>query len=406
MTFFTPDTSYFENYIDKGKYTLIWRLSLLFMFFFAALGIAALFYDWKASVIDWVVFITAALGFFYLNKTKRYKPIFWSFTVFAAIIVSFSLNASLQTIHYSEMIWVVSVIIFSFIGLGRKVGLLFMIAMLSMLFVHVYFVLNSQIETIRIHTTTELTGLCVELGFGVFSVSYLIHQYLLFQAYSESQLILANRELGYQNQLINRKNEENLTLIKEVHHRVKNNLQIIVSLLRMQKEEVNSLESKNHFDEAINRILAMSLIHQKLYQEKELSNIEVVSYLKELIHDVLHSTLRGDQQIETQINVDVERLDLQAIVPIGLILNELVMNSLKHAFKSTNKGLILVNFNAINNGEGAQITYSDNGDWVENDSIVKGFGIELIELLSEQMGGKISRTNSTYAIRIEHFENQ
>jgi two-component sensor histidine kinase len=403
MIFFTPDTTRFENYIDKGKYTLIWRLSLLFMFFFAALGVSALFYDSTASLIDWVVFCVASLGFIYLNKTKKYKPIFWVYSVFAAIIVSFSLNASLQTIHYSEMIWIVSVIIFSFIGLGRKVGLLFMLAMLSMLFVHVYLVLNNQIESMRAHTFSELAGLCVELGFGVFSVSYLIHQYLLFQSYSESQLILANRELEYQNRLIHRKNQENLTLIKEVHHRVKNNLQIIVSLLRMQKEEVKSIESKAHFDEAINRILAMSLIHQKLYQEKELSNIEVAAYLDELIRDILRSTLGYDQQIDARIEVGIDRLDLQSIVPLGLILNELVMNSLKHAFNISKQGLISVSFEPFNEGNGVLLTYSDNGAWIEGTTDEKGFGLELIYLLTEQMGGSIQRNGSTFRFQIEQL---
>lgn len=399
MSFFSPDTSFFDNYIDKGKYTLIWRLSLLFMFFFAALGISALFYDLKASMIDWTVLLISSAGFFYLRSTKRYKPIFWSFTVFAAVIVSISLNVDMQTIHYSEMIWIVAVIIFAFIGLGRKAGLLFMFSLLIMLGVHIFFVLNSQIKEMREHDFNELLGLTVEMCFGIFSVSYLIHQYLLFQSYSEAQLILANRELEYQNRLIYRKNEENLTLVKEVHHRVKNNLQIIVSLLRMQRDEVKSEETKRHFSEAINRILTMSLIHQKLYQEKELSNIDVDAYLRELIQDILRSSLRQDQHIKCAIEVRIKTLDLESIIPIGLMLNELVMNSLKHAFRTSRKGAITVRFLPLES-TGFSLYYADDGSWIDDESFRKGFGLELIYLLAEQMGGTITRSGSVYEIAI------
>ena len=121
------------------------------------------------------------------------------------------------------------------------------------------------------------------------------------------------------NGTLKQKNKENLTLVKEIHHRVKNNLQIIISLLRLQKGELKSLEAKEHFTEAINRIMVMSLIHKKLYQQEELASISIKSYLEDLSSDIISITSLG-KPVEVVINSNIETIGLKTIVPLGLLI--------------------------------------------------------------------------------------
>ena len=186
-----------------------------------------------------------------------------------------------------------------------------------------------------------------------------------------------------QNKLILSKNSENETLLKEIHHRVKNNLQIVISLLRMQSMEMKSEESKTYFTEAINRIMAMFLVHQKLYGEKELSKIDLEKYIEELVNDIIAISF-DKNNIELLIKVNVEYLSLDTIMPLGLLINELASNSLKHAFNDKD-GQISIVINQT--GDKFDFDYSDNGIWKTPVSDRVSFGVELIDILTDQMNG-------------------
>lgn len=222
-----------------------------------------------------------------------------------------------------------------------------------------------------------------------------MRQFVLFQKYSESSLKQANADLENRNQLILSKSKENETLVKEIHHRVKNNLQIIISLLRMQSTELKSEESKSHFTEAINRIMAMSLIHQKLYGEKELSKIELKSYAEELVKEIISVSDQGEN-ISVTIDSNMETMNIDTIVPLGLLINELVSNSLKHAFSSDKKGVIELRI--LQKEDHYELTYSDSGTWKAIEEGTTSFGLELVDILTEQMNGEktLNTDNGTH----------
>ncbi len=314
------------------------------------------------------------------------------------VIIAITCNLPTGIPHAPDFMWGLSLVIFTFTTLGRKYGWISLcsFALISGIhFVYFYEMIELQYKPL---TTIDLIGISTEIFLALCLCGYFISQHLSFTKYTEGQMSLANAELELQNQIIQRKSDENAILVKEIHHRVKNNLQIIISLLRMHRDEVSSPEAQKDFDEAINRILSMALLHQQMYREKELSRFNLEEYVTILIHDIVESYRSANQEIETKIKIQNVALKLESIVPLGLLINELVSNSLKHAFSNEQKGTIQLSIKRID--EGFLLVYSDDGVWVESDLMVKGFGSELVEMLSEQLNGKLTRNGSSYELLV------
>ncbi|ASS49771.1 MAG: hypothetical protein CHH17_13750 [Candidatus Fluviicola riflensis] len=404
MRFFSPETPFFTEYTDRGKYLLTWRLSMICMLVFTLLASTLMVIHPVAFVIYLIAAFVGFLGLIYLRKTKRYQDVFWMYSITGSVLIAVSLFIEMDSIHVTEFIWVVSVTIFSFIGLNRKTGVFFLILNGIAILAHLVYFFNSDIPIKRPVSVFESGGVLVEVALGLFMIGYLLHQYLLFQVYAEKQLILLNQELGEQNQVILKRNEENATLVKEVHHRVKNNLQIIISLLRMHGEEVKSKDTKRHFAEAVNRIMSMSLIHQKLYQEKELSTIDFDSYLQDLSHEIMTSYGKEHKDSNCYFQSDVKRIGLQTVVPLGLLINELMTNSLKHAFVGNEKKEIFIRL-AQPDENHLLLEFSDTGSWKAKPEDSEGFGLELISLLTQQLEGSFERTGSNYRFELCNLDH-
>ncbi len=311
------------------------------------------------------------------------------------------MNTALNLTHYVDILWIMVCIYIAFVGLGRKVGLIFIVFNALLLGIFFFHTLNTHIEVLKPRTDFELMGEFIEITFALFIVSYLSYQYLLFQSYSKKELEFAYNELESQNELITVRNNENTLLMKEVHHRVKNNLQIITSLLRLQKNTLNP-DVAEKFDEAINRIMTMALIHSKLYQSDDLSKVNIESYINDLVNEIL-STLSSNENIATNIYSNYNSIGLKTIVPLGLLLNELLSNSFKHAFKNNEKGEITIEITTENEID-FTFKYSDTGTWKENQSPRFNFGLELIETLTSQMDGNFKRKESSYVFNLKNLD--
>lgn len=297
------------------------------------------------------------------------------------------MNTMIHTFHYSDLVWMMCIILFAFIGLSYKVAFFFVGLHIVGLSYFIVFGLNEHVISITQRSVVELIAVVIEISFAFLVMSYLIYENVRYHKYIWAELQEKNVQLAF-------KNKENQTLLKEVHHRVKNNLQIVVSLLRIQNTEMQSEETKEHFRTAINRIMTISMIHRKLYQSGELSEIEFHKYIHSLITDIkeLHS---DGKEIEIEVTSNLSQVDLNSVVPMGLIINELITNSIKHAFRNVDKGVITVCFSLKENGN-VVLDYFDSGEWIEKDK--NGFGIELLELLTDQLDGTIKRNGSIYKI--------
>lgn len=191
-------------------------------------------------------------------------------------------------------------------------------------------------------------------------------------------------------QSLQKLNSENQLLLKEVHHRVKNNLQLISSLLHMQESTIDDLEVSAHFKDAYSRIQSISLLHQRVYQGNRLGEIDFEDYLRTVIEENV-KTYQPGNKIELIIHTEIRRIDNESLFPIALIINELITNSIKHAFKHDVDGRIQI---LIEKQESHyKMTYSDSGKWVEP-TRDNSIGLELIRSLSEQMDGSFEIIHS------------
>ncbi len=193
---------------------------------------------------------------------------------------------------------------------------------------------------------------------------------------------------------------EKEVLLKEIHHRVKNNMQVIISLLRLQSEQVTDKQYLDMFKESQDRIRSMALVHEKLYQTKNLADVDFKRYVKSLVTSLFRSYGTRPDKIALNIEVEDVSLGLESAIPCGLIINELVSNSLKYAFPEERKGGVRVALNSIN-GDELVLEVSDNGIGISEELDVRNaesMGLHLVTILSEdQLHGKIelSRTGGT-----------
>jgi len=136
--------------------------------------------------------------------------------------------------------------------------------------------------------------------------------------------------------------KEKEVLLKEVHHRVKNNLQVISSILNLQSSYVKDKKSLDLLLESQNRIKSMAFVHESLYQTKDFSNISFSSYVENICSNLVHSYSNPDNPPELEMDLDLIQLNLDTAIPCGLIINELVSNALKYAFKGKKNGKLRI----------------------------------------------------------------
>jgi two-component sensor histidine kinase len=183
---------------------------------------------------------------------------------------------------------------------------------------------------------------------------------------------------------------EKEALLREVHHRVKNNLQVISSLLCLQAEDDSaSPEAARLFHESENRIRSMALIHEQLYRSGDLARIDFRDYVDGLTRNVLASAGEADRPIRLTLDVEPVALDLDIAIACGLVLNELLSNTLKHAFPDGGNGTISVAFRCADGS--ATLTVADDGiglPALPNSQEHPGsLGQQLVKALVEQLGG-------------------
>jgi len=195
-----------------------------------------------------------------------------------------------------------------------------------------------------------------------------------------------NIQLKEKNTVISEALSVNQTLLKETHHRVKNNLQIISSLLNMQSRFVDDEKSKEIVTDSQNRIKSMSLIHQQLYQENNLTSIESTTYFTKLLESLIASY--GIDKLKVKMRIDIESLllDVDTAIPLGLILNELISNAFKHGIDKEN-GVFELQFFKKDTST-LQLIIKDNGPGIPNDFDIRktnSYGMKLIQILGQKL---------------------
>ncbi|REE81823.1 two-component sensor histidine kinase [Lutibacter oceani] len=200
--------------------------------------------------------------------------------------------------------------------------------------------------------------------------------------------------------LLEKQNKEKEFLLKEIHHRVKNNLEIISSLLSLQAAQIDDTNIINAIQVSQNRVYSISMIHQRLYQGKKLGLIEMKDYLIYLGSHILES-FGFENSIELDYQVDFIELDIDTSIPLGLIVNELLTNSFKYAFPNNRKGKIIISLKKIDQ-HSLLLKITDNGIGINENEKNTGFGTQLINLLTQQLDGELKlETNGGTSISLK-----
>ncbi len=234
----------------------------------------------------------------------------------------------------------------------------------------------------------------ISLIFTLLGFAGLVYAYLKS---IKNQRLIAEQKHIIENSLV-----EKDSLLKEIHHRVKNNLQMVSSLLSLQTKNTRSKAAIEALEEGKSRVKAMALIHQKLYQNDDLSVIEMQGYIESLINSVQSVYKKGGHNINITIDAEGVELDIDRAIPFGLILNELVSNSFKYAFpKNDDDGKIYIHLRKIAEQEGF-FEYTDNGVGLPEDTDDRAnssMGIRLMNRLVNQLQSTLNIDKTSEGVR-------
>jgi len=255
----------------------------------------------------------------------------------------------------------------------------------------------------------RLIGLSLML-FSIVTAQQIRHRSILERNRKlEKRVMERTAELSKANQGLNDSLVEKEVLLKEIHHRVKNNMQVVSSMLRLQSEYIQDDQAREMFKESQNRVRSMALIHEKLYQSKDLAKIDFGEYVRHLTDSLFHSYGVESDSIQLEMDIQDIAMDIYHAIPCSLILNELLSNSLKYAFPDKKEGKILIRMRQ-DQGNKIKLTVADNGVGFPKDVDFKNtesLGLRLVNALVSQLKATIElkhRDGTHFSIEFEKPE--
>jgi two-component sensor histidine kinase len=328
---------------------------------------------------------TRYLGWLALIRTANYFVKVFNFIVFDATIILFViiLMVVIMRIAIKEKNKGVHYVTFGAIGTS------------------IFLLINRMINTGLISLSTSLYYLdlimlyvCYPLGIYIFITNQFGRLFMAMEQEVEERthdLHISIDNLTKTQSELSSKNDENVLLLKEIHHRVKNNLEVVSSLIALQSAQINDPAIQEAMQASQNRVASMGILHQKLYQSEHLAFIEMKNYFMHLTENILDSYSSAGK-VEVEFDMEKIDLDIDTAVPIGLIVNELMTNALKYAFPQGQIGKIKLSLLNLGN-ETLKLIISDNGIGKPLNAlpIGTGFGTQLVDLLTKQLGGKLTQ---------------
>lgn len=371
---------------DVIRMRLAKRMSVMFLIVFIFLSFAYYSDSFESFVTMLLGIVLSLISVWSVWSLKSFLVPFYIYSFGGVFVTSFALLTFHNTIHFVDILWIIAAVQLGFFGIGKRIGMMLLSCAIIVIAIFIFFIINIHIEQVTIRSDYQNFTLIIELA-----SAFLLNLYFVFMLLGEYEVSIERfKETVFekmkQNKLIESQNQEKSILIREVHYRVKENLQIISTFLRMQQHEINSEEVKTVFVEAINRVDSMLLVHNKLYKGNKLTNASVYDYVKGLIKDSVGLSLLRNE-VEINVRTNVSTFDMKTLLPIGLILNELTSNAIKHAFPNKSNPCITIEIMLIDNV--VKLIFIDNGTWKQNTNSKSSFGLALIEMLTEQLEGKI-----------------
>ena len=287
----------------------------------------------------------------------------------------------------SPFIFVLALIVFAGYASTRRYGKVYLYLNLSII-VLIYFASIGDTEFVINVVPVESRNL-----FGLLSVLFSV--YLLGGVFGKI-LLSAHHNLYKSKREIERRINEKETLLKEIHHRVKNNLQTVSSLLSLQCRNIEDPNVKSLIKSSQNRVISMAMVHEMLYMREDLSKIEYKPYVQELSEYLVKSIKGVDNNIKLRIDVPDIKLGIDTAIPLGLLINEAITNALKYGFTEDEEGEINIELMKGQNSDFV-LNIGDNGiGFPENEDFknTKSLGLKLINNLARQLKGSIKRDST------------
>jgi two-component sensor histidine kinase len=244
--------------------------------------------------------------------------------------------------------------------------------------------LEAQLQAQRLKSSKQLQWILIT---GMILTAALTGLVFYFYRIKRKQ----TEELAAKNAMITKAYTEKDMLLREIHHRVKNNLQVVSSLLRLQSRHVSDNLAHEALLEGRNRVHSMALIHQYLYRDEDVTKISADDYIKKLTSTLYKSYHIPENQIKLETHIESVKLDVDTAIPLGLILNELITNVLKHAFPNHREGILEVSLLRGGNNE-MTMKVRDNGIGFNHNLLKQkseSFGWSLVELFTEKLNGQL-----------------
>ncbi len=227
------------------------------------------------------------------------------------------------------------------------------------------------------------------IRYALFLILFFALSIVLIILYKDRKLRTYNKLLIKEKLLSQKREKENELLAREMHHRVKNNLQLSSSLLKLQSRNVLDIEAKTALLDARNRIQAISMIHQQLYSNEDLTHIDLAEYLPHLSKLILQSNSSANQHIQLHESVQSALVSIDSAMTIGLFLNEVLLNSIKHAFTSSDQPELSISLTVSNH---LQLIIKDNGSGISldhNSENFGNFGFQLLRSFAKKLSGTL-----------------
>lgn len=393
----------FEDITEKIKYNLVFNL---FVFFFVGMLASALFLIFSKEILISPNFLGLALfglSIVLLKTTKKYKLVAIISTSLGLVLISY-IFLYLRASQYLTPLWMIMNIVFSFFLVSRFWGGMMLVIHFG---IYAYFTINVTPARLVIPSQFsfyDTISFLIQLSVVSLSLGYILFEYVRAIRLNEEQLQLANSQLKEKNNLISQQNSEMEVMLREIHHRVKNNLQIISSMLRLQSDRLGD-KGQETYREAIDRISAMAMIHDKMYRSDSLSMFDLQKYIQNLSENLIGNyALEPIPKLNLEVNVGA--LHSKTIVPLAILLNELLLNSIKHAFAHQKNPVITIQLNKSEESCKFLFVFNDNGEWKKNSEAA--FGTEIIQAMVEQLDGEMdfitTESGTFYSFKLKYLE--
>ena len=381
----TPITNY-SNYSDVIKFSFVWAIC---RFQFIILTVATLIniknpnyniYPNLASIT--VVFVALVIMYF----KKKYKVISIVGLLISIVIIWSAMLFIRNVAHTNIPLWIVLTILFAYFVFGKKWGIITTICNFLVLTYYFIFLYPDNMSNLPEFNRIDVISFIIESFIIFLGIIYFIFKYSSILHYNQEKLLTANQSLKKNKDIIEKQFEEISMLYNEIHHRIKNNLNIIISMISLKIPDDGEWVDKNILEDSVNRIKTIAAIHESMFNVQPKNSFNLQLHIKTLINNILRLT---DENIEFTLNIDNPRkVGQYSIVLFSLILNELITNSIKHAFHNIKTPKISINFKESKTENYYDLYYSDNGHWKNEKKEEDTLGTVIINSMIKQIDGK------------------